>query len=80
MFVTVQPFETATGWGYSIYTDNKLYIKQTFIPGLQGNHSFATREDAKKVGELAVQKMAAYHKMPYISPADLQQLNIQLPH
>ncbi len=80
MYVTVEPFKTATGWGYNIYTDKKLYIQQTYIPGVQGNHSFATREDAEKVGKLAVQKMEAYHKMPYISPQDLQQLNIQLPH
>lgn len=80
MYVTVEPFKTPTGWGYKIYTDKKLYIQQTYIPSIEGNHSFATREDAEKVGKLAVQKMAAYHKMPYISPQDLQQLNIQLPH
>ncbi len=80
MYVTVEPFKTPTGWGYKIYTDKKLYIQQTYIPAIAGNHSFATREDAVKVGKLAVQKMAAYHKMPYISPQDLQQLNIQLPH
>ena len=79
MYVTVEPFKTATGWGYKIYTDKKLYIQQTYIPAIPGNHSFATREDAVKVGKLAVQKMAAYHKMPYISPQDLQQLYIQLP-
>ena len=80
MFVRVQPFQTTSGWGYSIFADNKLYIRQAYIPNYPGNHSFVSKEDALKVGKLAVQKMAAYHKMPYISPDDLQHLHIQLPH
>ena len=78
MFVQAKAFPTASGWGYTIYVNDSLYIRQSFIPGLNGRHSFASREDALKTGELAIKKMAITHKMPFISQKDLQQLHIQM--
>ncbi len=79
MFVKAVPFKTADGWGYEIYADNKLYIRQALIPGLSGNRSFINKEDALKVGELVIHKMDVTHKIPFVSQTDLQQLHIQIP-
>ena len=68
-------FKTTDGWGYCITLDNKIYIKQTIIPVIQGNKSFATEEDAEKVALLVVNKIKT-HQKPTIFKEELQNLQI----
>lgn len=68
-------FKTANGWGYSITVDNKLFIKQDKIPAIQGNKSFATEEDAAKVAELVIKKIAK-NENPAVTIQELKQLGI----
>lgn len=68
-------FKTGNGWGYSITVDNKLFIKQTQIPAIQGNKSFATEEDAAKVAELVIKKIAK-NETPAVTKEELKQLGI----
>lgn len=57
VLLTVRPFEYNGGWGYDILADNKSYIHQDQVPAIQGKHIFLTREDAKKAGNLVIQKI-----------------------
>lgn len=80
MFVKAIPFKTLNGWGYKVFADDKLYIRQAFIPGFPGVYSFANREDAQKVANLVVYKMATTHSLPSVSQTELIQLHILLPN
>jgi len=53
----VQPLKTESGWGYIITKDEKIIIKQTFIPVISENKSFKTENEALKVGNLVLQKL-----------------------
>src|SRR5450432_3113004 len=50
VFIQLQPIQTATGWGYEILANGKTYIRQEFIPAIEGYHPFKTKEDAVSVG------------------------------
>jgi len=50
-------FKTTTGWGYSIAYQNKTIIKQSIIPVISENKSFASEEDALKTADLVVGKL-----------------------
>ena len=68
-------FKTDNGWGYSITVDNKLFIKQSQIPAVEGNKGFATEEDAAKVAELVIKKIAK-NENPAVTKEELQKLGI----
>ena len=75
MFVQVRAFQTSGGWGYQILADGKSYIKQNFIPAIQGRHSFQTKEQALLVGNKVLEKIE--HKQPpAISVAELKEMHI----
>ena len=76
VFCEVKPVQTATGWGYEIYVDKKLYIKQDYIPAINGIHAFKSREDAMKTGKLVLNKLT-HGKKPIISVDELNALKIQ---
>ncbi len=45
------------GWGYRVFKNDKLLIKQDHIPGVANKQGFATKEDAEKIGRLVLQKL-----------------------
>jgi Domain of unknown function (DUF4907) len=73
--VEAVPLHSASGWGYEILVDHKLFIYQQWIPAVAGNKEFATKEDAMKTADLAVQKLV-HGKPPAITPEDLTALKI----
>ncbi len=46
VFLELKPEQLTGGWGYLIYVNHHVYIKQTIIPAIPGVHRFRTREDA----------------------------------
>ncbi|MBC7890558.1 MAG: DUF4907 domain-containing protein [Ferruginibacter sp.] len=68
-------FKTADGWGYTVYVNDKIFIKQSLIPVIEGNKSFANQEDANKLATLVVNKLKHQEK-PIIRLDELQQLGI----
>ena len=68
--------QTNNGWGYEVYVDNKLYIKQENIPGVSGFQYFKTKEDALKIGNLVIEKMKHGKKFPAISLEELESAGI----
>src|SRR5450755_4361975 len=55
----------ASGWGYEILVDHKVFIHQEYIPEIAGKKAFLTKEDAMKTAGLAVEKLVK-GKLPAI--------------
>jgi hypothetical protein len=65
------------GWGYKINNGAKTKIYQDIIPSITGRHVFQTEEDARKIGELMVEKMRKTGTgLPFITRKDLIDLKI----
>jgi len=73
--VNASIFKTDKGWGYSIFVDNKLFIRQDIIPAVEGNEGFATKDDATKVAELVLNKIKNNEK-PIVKKEELKELGI----
>ncbi|MEP7143283.1 MAG: DUF4907 domain-containing protein [Ferruginibacter sp.] len=73
--IIAQTFKTGDGWGYNVFVNDKLFIKQSIIPAIEGNKSFAKEEDAIKVATLVVNKIKQ-HEIPAIRLDELQQCGI----
>lgn len=70
-----QTFKTDAGWGYAIFINDKIFIKQSFIPVIAGNKGFEKQEDAMNVANLVVNKLKQ-HEKPTIQLEELQALGI----
>lgn len=54
---TLKVLHKNNGYGYAIYGNGRLQIKQEFIPGIAGNQFFKTQDQAQKIGELVISKI-----------------------
>jgi hypothetical protein len=75
IFIHAEAVQTVYGWGYNILADDKVHIKQEFIPGLPGKQGFKSADDALRVGNLVVKKISS-NLSPTITPHDLDSLGI----
>lgn len=64
------------GWGYDLYIDGHKTIHQPIIPGVAGNNSFKTEEQAKRTGNFAINKMKQTGSLPTISIKELDSLGV----
>lgn len=71
------PLYHASGWGYEILVDHKIFIHQEFIPAIAGKKTFFTKEDAMKTAGLVIEKLIK-GKQPTITKDDLTALKIYL--
>lgn len=71
------PLHNASGWGYDILVDHKIFIHQEDIPAVAGKKGFLTKEDAMKTAGLVVEKLVK-GKQPSITKDDLTALKISL--
>lgn len=69
-------YPVGKGFGYKITVDGKLYINQKSIPALGIKTQFCDSLDARKVCNKVLEKMAS-GKTPFVTPAELKQLNIK---
>ena len=76
VFLEMKVVKTATGWGYEIFANDSLYIKQEDIPAIPGEKSFVTKEDATVIGNLALEKLKKGN-IPYISEKELDSCHIK---
>lgn len=65
------------GWGYEIYVDNKMYIKQDYIPAVSGIHQFANKEQAFATANLVLAKMKQ-GKKPFLTVEELKTAGINI--
>jgi Domain of unknown function (DUF4907) len=75
ILVQLQAIQTSSGWGYEILTDGKVYIKQVYIPAIQGKRSFRSKEEALLVGNKVLDKIE-HKQMPVISLDELKEMHI----
>ncbi len=75
IFIHAQAVQTVYGWGYNVLADDRVYIKQEFIPTLPGKQGFKSADDALRVGNLVVKKISS-NLPPTITPRDLDSLGI----
>ena len=68
-------YSTGNGWGYTICINGKLFIKQPYIPAIEGVKGFTTKEDAEKTAQYIVKKLKA-DQQPAITKKELKKLNI----
>jgi hypothetical protein len=73
---TFKTFPTSNeGWGYAILKEGRQVIRQSQIPAVQGNVSFASEADAEKTARLVVSKLNA-GDIPTITKDELTALGI----
>ena len=64
------------GYGYVIFKSGKAFIKQPYIPAIQGTKGFESKDDAAKVAELMIYKLEKDILPPSVSLDELDSLNI----
>ncbi len=69
----VQITEVNNGYGYQIYYNKQLYIEQKFVPGVSGNETFVTPDDAKKVADYVIRKLSRKED-PTISQSEIHKI------
>jgi len=75
IFLHAVAIQTPNGWGYTILTDEKIYIRQEYMPGIPGKQGFKTADDALMVGNLVVKRISS-NQMPMITERDLDSLGL----
>jgi len=68
---TIKVFEAENGWGYSIFEQEELIIRQQYIPAINNQISFKTKKDAFTIGTIVIEKLKR-HKAPSISSEELK--------
>jgi hypothetical protein len=71
----IETIKTNSGWGYNVLINNKIYIHQEFIPGVEGNQAFASEKEAEKVANLVMIKMKK-GVLPSIKKNELDSLKV----
>lgn len=64
-------------FGYEIYADKKLMIKQNTIPGRQGNHGFTTKKQAETIAKMVTQKLQKGIMPPSITADELLKAGVK---
>lgn len=67
--------ETSFGWSYDIYKNKKIIVQQDIIPVVPGKQYFKTKQDAKKIGLLVLNKLKS-NKSPIITLEELEESDI----
>jgi hypothetical protein len=71
-------YKIGNGYGYKLWSNNKLLVKQDFIPAYPGKQPFASYKDAQKVATLVLQRIKLGED-PRVSKEDLEQLLTNIP-
>ena len=79
ILLELETFKTEKGWGYQIKKNERIFIHQTTIPAVAGNHYFVCLKDANNTGNLMLKKLKQ-GKHPAISLAELDSMNVRYTH
>ena len=72
----VRTVENASGWGYEVWKDGAMVIKQEHIPAVQGIRAFSSQEQAQKAAEIIKAKLDQGIFPPTMSMAELQSIGV----
>jgi hypothetical protein len=70
-FYEVDLFRSSNGWGYDVLVKNKTYIHQPYMPAVEGQIPFSTRQSARKTGRLVIKKIRN-HEIPAVTPEEIK--------
>ncbi len=62
-------------WIYKIYYGNDLKIKQEYVPGIPGNRTFVSEDQASAIGTLVLKRLQA-GRAPMVTLKDLKKNGI----
>lgn len=71
----VKTFRVDKGWAYAILINDKEYVRQLFIPAIEGKVPFANARQARKTGWYVVSKLKN-KESPSLTKKELITLNI----
>jgi len=74
----VRTVENASGWGYEVWQNGAMVIKQEHIPAVQGIHAFSSQEQAQKAAEIIKAKIEQGIFPPTMSMAELQSIGVDI--
>ena len=74
----VRTVENASGWGYEVWKDGAMVIKQEHIPAVQGIRAFSYQEQAQKAAEIIKAKLEQGIFPPTMSMAELQSIGVDI--
>jgi hypothetical protein len=72
------PHTDINGFGYDIKINQKLFIRQIHIPGIEGKKGFVTSKDAEKAASMVVNKIRNNVFPPSITKEELISESINL--
>lgn len=55
--VVVRPLKMPDGWGYEVLVNDKVYIRQDYIPAIPSYKRFKTEDEAMVIGKSVADKM-----------------------
>lgn len=73
----LETIQLEVGWGYEIYKDGSLLIRQKNIPAVQGVHTFETKEEAAKLGVYVLDKIKNGYFPPSVTVDEIDSLQIK---
>lgn len=71
----VATFPIYKGYGYSIFLNEKEYIRQLYIPAIEGKYPFATEHQARETAIYVISKLKN-QEGPSISKEELVKLKV----
>lgn len=75
--INISIYRVDNGFGYSISNNNKILIKQNYIPAIKTKQPFSNFNDAQSIANL-VKKRIENRQSPRITKEDLDSLKIRL--
>lgn len=73
---SLETFESANGWGYTILNEGKPFIIQKHIPSMQGTNGFSNKNFAEKCGNFIINKLENGIMPPSVSKEELLELGV----
>ncbi|MCU4155807.1 DUF4907 domain-containing protein [Carboxylicivirga sp. A043] len=70
---TYKVYKVNDGYGYQIHNDNKLFIKQDFIPTIDGYKAFASEQHARVAAQKVIAKLKE-KQAPALSHQEIEQI------
>ncbi|MDX9725729.1 MAG: DUF4907 domain-containing protein [Bacteroidales bacterium] len=74
----VELFRNNSGWGYNVLKDGRTFIHQPYIPAIEGEIPFRSKEEAGKTARIVVRKLRK-KQIPAVSREEMEKLFGQQP-
>ena len=66
-------FNQASGWGYEVLVDGRIFIHQDYVPVLAAKQGFSKKKYAEEAAGLVIKKLQ-HNQLPTLTTNDLRQI------